>query len=68
LSACVPVASTGNGVRISTSGSTNSSIAFEMSSASPVFMALFMASLKRLSVALLLVSWVAGICFLLGSM
>src|SRR5207253_9901354 len=65
FSACTPVASTGNGVRISTSGSTMSSIVqqtvalrgcgegkFEMSSASPVLVA----SWKRLNVALLLVS------------
>ncbi len=50
LSACAPVASTGNGVRISTSGSATSSIVFEMSSASPVLMA----SWKRRNVALFL--------------
>jgi hypothetical protein len=52
LSASAPVASTGNGVRIDTSGSTTSSIVFEMSSASPVLVA----SWNRLNVALLLVS------------
>jgi hypothetical protein len=52
FSARGPRASIGKGVRISASGSTTSSIVFEMSSASPVFMT----SSKRLNIALLLVS------------
>ena len=57
LNACVPVAS--NGVCCCTSGSKTSSIVCEMSSASRVFVA----SRRRLMVALLLVSWAADICF-----
>jgi hypothetical protein len=63
LSASAPVASTGNGVRIRTSGSTTSSIIFEMSSASP----LLTASWKRLNVALLLVAWPVDIWLSPGS-
>ena len=50
LSGCAPVASIGNEVWITASGSTSSSIVLEMSSASPVVVA----SWKRLTVALLL--------------
>src|SRR5215831_10171461 len=64
LAACAPVASIGNGVRISTSGATTSSIVLEMSSASPVLTASWM----RLNVALLLVSWAVDIWSLLGVM
>src|SRR5882724_7693199 len=53
FSACAPVASTGSGVRISTSASTTSSIVVEMSSASPVLTA----SCRRRNVALLFGMW-----------
>jgi hypothetical protein len=49
---------------ISTSGSTSSSIVLEMTSASPVLTT----SSKRLTVALLLVSWAVDIWFLLWAM
>jgi hypothetical protein len=51
LAASAPDASIGDGVRIRMSGSTTSSIVFEMSSVSPVLTA----SMKRLNVALLAV-------------
>jgi hypothetical protein len=63
LSACAPVASVGPGAWNSTFGSTTSSIVFEMNSASP----LFMASWKRLSVALLVVAWAVAMWLLLGA-
>src|SRR5580693_2847095 len=62
LSACAPVAPVGTGAWNSTSGSTTSSIAFAMTSASP----LFTASCKRLSTALLAATWAADMLLLLG--
>jgi hypothetical protein len=60
---CAPVASIGTGARICASGSTSSSIVFDMTSGSVVFMA----SQKRMNVALLLVAWAVDIRILLGS-
>src|SRR5262249_20507047 len=64
LNACAPVASIGNGMRISASGATTSSIAFEMTSTSP---ALTVSSM-RLNVVLLLVSWAVDMWLLLRAM
>src|SRR5262249_48995909 len=62
---CAPGASTGNGMWISTSGATTSSIVVAMTSTSPVLTASWM----RLNLALLLVvSWAADIWFLLTAM
>src|SRR5215813_4230863 len=63
LSACAPVAWVGTGAWNSTFGSTTSSIVFQMSSTSP----LFVASWKRLNVALLLIARAVDIGVLLES-